>query len=98
MHVTGNGSSAQSLQWFADRSADALPQASAITLPMWVYKLLMLAWALWLANALIGWLRNGFAAWTKDGYWRTDAKPASAGIAARIEEAQAAQESPSEKT
>ena len=78
MHVTGNGSSAQSLQWFADRSADALPQASAVTLPMWVYKALMLAWALWLANALIGWLRDGFAAWTKDGYWRPATKPVDA--------------------
>lgn len=69
MHVTGNGSTAQALQWFADRSTDALPLATAITVPLWVYKLLMLAWALWLANALIGWLRDAFAAWTKDGYW-----------------------------
>jgi hypothetical protein len=30
----------------------------------------MLAWALWLANALIGWLRWGFDAWTRGGYWR----------------------------
>ncbi len=75
MHVTGNGSTAQSLQWFADRSTDALPQASAISVPLWVYKVLMLAWALWLANALIGWLRDGFAAWTKDGYWRNTPRP-----------------------
>ncbi|MBW8811354.1 MAG: hypothetical protein JF591_21615, partial [Lysobacter sp.] len=70
MHVTGNGSYAQYLQWFADRSNDALPQAGALSLPLWVYKVLMLAWALWLANAVIGWLRDAFAAWTKDGYWR----------------------------
>lgn len=76
MHVTGNGSTAQSLQWFADRSTDTLPQGSAISVPLWVYKLLMLVWALWLANALIGWLRDGFAAWTKGGYWRQTPKPA----------------------
>ena len=70
MHVAGNGSSAQSLHWFVDRSADALPRAGAISVPMWVYKLAMLAWALWLANAVVGWLRYGFAAWTRDGYWR----------------------------
>jgi hypothetical protein len=75
MHVTGNGSATQSLHWFTDRSADALPQASAISLPLWVYKVLMLAWALWLANALIGWLREGFSAWTRDGYWRARVKP-----------------------
>ncbi|MGE5167239.1 MAG: hypothetical protein ACM3KT_01295 [Deltaproteobacteria bacterium] len=78
MHVTGNGSTAQALQWFADRSADALPQASAISVPLWVYKTLMLLWALWLANALIGWLRDAFAAWTRDGYWRNSTKPAVA--------------------
>ena len=78
MHVTGNGSTAQALQWFADRSGDVLPQASAISVPLWIYKLLMLAWALWLANALIGWLRDAFAAWTKDGYWRNSPKSAQA--------------------
>jgi len=75
MHVTGNGSYAQSLHWFTDRTADALPQARAISLPLWVYKVLMLAWALWLANALIGWLRDAFSAWTRDGYWRARVKP-----------------------
>ena len=70
MHIAGNGSYAQTLHWFADRTADALPQASAFSLPMWVYKVLMLAWALWLANALIGWLRGAWAAWTQDGYWQ----------------------------
>jgi hypothetical protein len=70
MHVAGHGSYAQTLRWFADRSSDALPQATAISVPLWVYKVAMLAWALWLANAVVGWLRHGFAAWTKDGYWR----------------------------
>jgi hypothetical protein len=73
MHVTGNGSSAHSLAWFLDRSADALPQGSAFSVPLWVYKVLMLAWALWLANALIGWLRDAFGAWTAGGYWRAKA-------------------------
>jgi len=70
MHVAGHGSTPQSLRWFADRSADALPEARAISVPLWVYKVEMLAWALWLANAVIGWLRYGFGAWSKDGYWR----------------------------
>ena len=75
MHVTGNGSSAYQLRWFADRSADELPVVTAISIPLWVYKVLMLAWSLWLANALIGWLRTGFAAWTRGGYWRGKAAP-----------------------
>lgn len=76
MYVTGNGSDAQLLRWFADRSADALPVAGAISLPLWVYKLAMLAWALWLAWAVIDWLRAGFAAWQRGGYWRSPAPAA----------------------
>lgn len=75
MHVTGNGSNAFALRWFSDRATDALPSAYAISLPLWVYKVAMLAWALWLANALVGWLRQGFAAWTRDGYWRRTPTP-----------------------
>jgi hypothetical protein len=72
MHVAGMGSSALQLHWFVDSSADVLPQAGVFSLPLWTYKLAMLAWALWLANALIGWLRWGFEAWTRGGYWRRD--------------------------
>jgi hypothetical protein len=77
MHVAGMGSSALQLHWFADRTTDALPRAGVLSLPLWTYKLAMLAWALWLANALIGWLRWGFDAWSRGGYWRHDKpKPA----------------------
>jgi hypothetical protein len=76
MYVAGNGSDAQLLRWFADRSADALPVAGAISLPLWVYKLAMLAWALWLAWAVVDWLRRGFAAWQGGGYWRSPAPAA----------------------
>ena len=72
MHVAGMGSTALQLHWFADRSTDALPQVGVFSLPLWTYKLAMLAWALWLANALIGWLRWGFEAWSRGGYWRLD--------------------------
>jgi hypothetical protein len=71
MHVAGNGSSAWFLDWFADRSAGALPGGGVLSVSLWFYKLAMLAWALWLANALIGWLRWGFDAWTRGGYWRS---------------------------
>lgn len=70
MHITGMGSSTARLHWFADRSANVLPHGGVFSLPLWTYKLAMLAWALWLANALIGWLRWGFEAWSREGYWR----------------------------
>jgi hypothetical protein len=70
MHVAGNSSSAWDLHWFSDQSGNALPGGGVLSVSLWVYKIAMLAWALWLANALIGWLRWGFDAWTRGGYWR----------------------------
>jgi hypothetical protein len=79
MHVSGNGSTAWNLRWFADQTTGGLPRGGVFSVSLWVYKLAMLAWALWLANALIGWLRWCFEAWTRGGYWR---KPASKLVAA----------------
>lgn len=70
MHVAGNDSSAWNLRWFADQSSGLLPSGGVFSVSLWVYKIAMLAWALWLANALIGWLRWGFEAWTQGGSWR----------------------------
>ncbi len=54
MHIRG-GEGAQ-LGWFADRSAGELPMTTVWSVPLWWYKALMLAWALWLALALTRWL------------------------------------------
>ncbi|MEP6899904.1 MAG: hypothetical protein ABI870_15375, partial [Rhodanobacter sp.] len=76
MHVDGNGSTAWNLRWFADQSANLLPRGGVLSVSLWVYKIAMLVWALWLANALIGWLRWAFDAWTRSGYWdRRDPEP-----------------------
>lgn len=74
MHIAGNGSTASRLNWFVDRAdGDMLPVGSVFSVPLWVYKVAILLWALWLANALIGWLRWGFGAWSQGGYWRSGA-------------------------
>jgi hypothetical protein len=57
--VGGDSSGALGLQWFVDRSPSDVPQLAAWSLPLWLDQLAMLAWALCLANALIGWLRWG---------------------------------------
>lgn len=77
MVIRGDGSWGQHLQWFADRSDGVIPQASVISLPLWVYNLTMLVWSLWLAWAVVGWARKGFAAWMQGGYWQPwrEAKP-----------------------
>ena len=70
MHIAGHGSYGNDLNWFADRSDSALPAASAITVPMWVYKTLILAWALWLSFALLRWLPWVWQCFSTDGFWR----------------------------
>jgi hypothetical protein len=74
MHVTGNGSYGNSLKWFADSAASALPTASAWSVPLWAYKTLILAWALWLSFALLRWLPWVWRCFSSEGYWRERTK------------------------
>ena len=71
MHVTGHQSYGTELGWFADRSTSMLPHASAFTVPMWIYKALILVWALWLSFALVRWLPWVWKCFSSDGYWRS---------------------------
>jgi hypothetical protein len=71
MHVIGHGSYGDVLNWFADRSDSALPVASVITVPLWFYKALILAWALWLSFALLRWLPWVWQCFSSQGYWRS---------------------------
>jgi hypothetical protein len=78
MQVTGHNSFGTQLGWFADRSDSVLPIASAYTVPMWIYKTLILAWALWLSFALVRWLPWVWNCFSSDGLWRSQ-KDAVAG-------------------
>ena len=71
MHIAGNGSSNLFLRWYQDRSEAVLPQARLWSVPLFVYRLAMLAWALWLAFALIRWVRWGWECFNTHGLWRT---------------------------
>jgi hypothetical protein len=83
MQISGNGSSAQNLQWFHDRTANALPRMWAVSVPLMVYRLAMLLWALWLASALLGWLNWGWGCFSEGGLWRSpDRGPATRSPAA----------------
>jgi hypothetical protein len=73
MQIRGNGSTRELLRWYQDRSAAELPSAFALSVPMLVYRLAMLAWALWLAHALLGWLRFGWESFGTGGLWRSGA-------------------------
>ncbi|MGZ8946567.1 MAG: hypothetical protein ACXW1W_14240, partial [Methylococcaceae bacterium] len=69
MQITGNQSSAFLLNWYQDRSLSTLPTATVISAPLIVYRLLMLAWALWLAVSLLNWLKWGWVCFSSNGLW-----------------------------
>jgi len=71
MQVTGNGSYGNTLSWFADRSESVLPTAAVWSVPMWIYKVLILGWALWLSFALLRWLPWVWQCFSSRGYWRS---------------------------
>ncbi|MDD5323100.1 MAG: hypothetical protein PHD43_21305, partial [Methylococcales bacterium] len=69
MQITGNQSSAFLLNWYQDRSPPILPTTTVISVPLLVYRLLMLAWALWLAVSLLNWLKWGWSSFSSNGLW-----------------------------
>jgi hypothetical protein len=69
MQIGGNGSTAYQLNWYQDRSDQSLPRAVVYSVPLWSYRLLMLAWALWLAISLLGWIQWAWQAFSHQGRW-----------------------------
>jgi hypothetical protein len=76
MQVSGYQSFGNSLSWFADRSESVLPIAVAWSAPMWIYKVLILGWALWLSFALLRWLPWVWQCFSSQGFWRSKSKTA----------------------
>lgn len=74
MFITGNGSSQTVLRWFQARCDALLPQPGCLSISIWWYRFLMLAWALWLAAALIRWLRWGWQHFSSGGFFRKKPK------------------------
>ena len=71
MQITGNQSSAYNLNWYQDRSPVILPKATVISVSLMSYRLLMLAWSLWLAVSLLNWLKWGWSCFSSGGIWKT---------------------------
>jgi ABC-type amino acid transport system permease subunit len=70
MQVAGLTSYSGELVWYEDRTSGALPQVTLVTLPLWVYRALMLLWALWLASRLLRWVPWAFDAFGEGGIWK----------------------------
>jgi hypothetical protein len=74
MRIVGNGSYDGHLSWFADRAPGVLPQPWVVSVPLLAYRLVMLAWALWLALAVIRWARWIWGCFTHGELWRASPK------------------------
>ncbi len=74
MFISGNGSTRSVLTWFQARTEGELPEPWILSVSIWWYRFLMLAWALWLANALLGWIRWGWEQFSHGGVFRRRAK------------------------
>lgn len=70
MFITGNGSFGNRLVWFTPQGPGDLDRPWVVTVSIWWYRLLMLLWGLWLANAVTRWLVVGWRQFTAGGAWR----------------------------
>jgi hypothetical protein len=70
MQVAGNGSTDTVLRWYADRVQGETPSAGVLSLPLWVYRVGMLIWALWLAASLVRAVGWGWRVFGTGGFWK----------------------------
>jgi hypothetical protein len=69
MNILGNGSNANLLRWYQDVSDQTLPGAWVFSIPMWTYRVAMLAWALWISFWLTGILKWGWKQFISPTIW-----------------------------
>ncbi|GAB4345566.1 MAG: hypothetical protein Kow0089_22710 [Desulfobulbaceae bacterium] len=69
MNIVGNGSNAAQLKWYQDTSDALLSRAWVVSIPLYFYRLAMLAWALWISFTLINVLKWGWARFTDPVPW-----------------------------
>lgn len=74
MNIVGNGSSGNFLRWYQDISDNNLPVAWLFSLPMFAYRIAMLAWALWLSFWLLSILKWGWHNFSEPILWATHSK------------------------
>jgi hypothetical protein len=69
MQVAGMGCSDRNLVWYVDRIAGQIPSPYVISLPLLVWRIVMLAWALWLAANIVKWAPWAWRAFSLGGLW-----------------------------
>lgn len=81
MEITGAGSHSGQLTWYVDRSKGSFGHAYALSVSLWVWRGVMLAWSFWLATSLLGWLRWAFGELREGDFWRARPRAAAAPLA-----------------
>ena len=69
MKLAGNGSTSHLLRWYSDHAGHILPKPGVFSFSIIIYRITMLAWALWLAWNLLNWLRWGWSAFSNGRLW-----------------------------
>ena len=72
MMVAGGGSSNWQWIWYQDRQGTDFVSAGLVSLPMWIWKGLMLIWSFWIASRVIVWGKQAWAAASQGGMWRSE--------------------------
>jgi hypothetical protein len=75
MQVVGHASDNYTFKWYQDHCGNVLPQGWVISFPLWVYRLVMLAWSLWLAFSLVKWLKWGWGCFNELALWKKKIGP-----------------------
>lgn len=70
MKVVGNGSYSYHFNYYQDRAVETdFPTVQVVSLPLMFYRIVMLAWSLWLATRILQWGHWWFKAYTSGGTW-----------------------------
>ncbi len=70
MQISGRGSSNTMLNWYIDRTDEGLlPEAGVLSAPLFVWRVVMFAWVLWLVSSLIKWLPWAWQCFSDGKLW-----------------------------
>ncbi len=87
---TPGGGGSRHLDWYTDRVGGAMPSVWVLSLPLWIWRVVMLAWALWLALRVIRWAKWSWRCWSEGGVWKRLVSPPRPGPVPAVAAAAAA--------
>ncbi len=81
MQITSLVGGTDALEWYQDRTDGTLPTPSVFSVSLWVWRVAMLIWALWLAVRLFSWGQWGWECFANGG-WLQGGVPSSSNTSA----------------